>query len=181
MTKFRSSAVAKEVAVDTSISQISQTGATKTMGWESINVNEIAVDNTAGGGKTFDPLPAGEYTLQLMGASESKYRAGSTDISTAVVDDTEFKGRRVFIDLPNPDQQAWATQVYARLVEALGATVAPFTNPIEELNRLANNGHSRFKAQVYIDTYPSNTKDAQGNPLMKSRNKINYRSIAPAA
>jgi hypothetical protein len=143
------------------------------LSWEQINVNELPKEVLAE--KTFEPLPDGRYTLQLLGASENTYRPGGINISTAVADGTEHAGRRVFIDLPNVDEQPWAAPVLARMVEAMGATMAPYSNPIEELNRIAQNGHSRFSAQVYTETY---TKKTGGEG---KRNKVTFRSIQAAA
>jgi hypothetical protein len=143
------------------------------MGWESINVNELPKETTTE--RTFEPLPAGRYTLQLLGASENTYRPGAINISTAVADGSEHAGRRVFIDLPNVDEQAWAAPVLARMVDAMGAEMGAYSNPIEELNRIAQNGHSRFSAEVYISNYTK--KDGSEG----SRNKVNFRSIQAAA
>lgn len=142
------------------------------MGWENLNVNELPKEVMAD--KTFEPLPKGRYTLQLLGASENTFRPGAINISTAVADGTEHAGRRVFVDLPNVDEQPWAAPVLARLIEAMGADMPAYSNPITELNRIAQNGHSRFSAEVYIDTYPK--KDGSEG----RRNKIAFKSITPA-
>lgn len=142
------------------------------MGWETLNINELPKETMAE--KSFEPLPKNRYTLQLLGASQNTFRPGAINISTAVADGTEYAGKRVFIDLPNVDEQPWAAPVLLRMVESMGATMAPFADPITELNRIANNGHSRFSAEVYIHTY------TKGDGSEGRKNKINFRSIAPA-
>lgn len=142
------------------------------MSWETLNINELPKEVLAE--KTFTPLPDGRYTLQLLGASENTFRPGAINISTAVAEGGEHSGRRVFIDLPNVDEQAWAAPVLARMIDAMGATMPAYSNPIEELNRIANNGHSRFSAQVYTETYTK--KDGTEG----KRNKVTFRSIQAA-
>lgn len=141
------------------------------MGWESINLSEVDLDTTP------KPVPSGTYTLQLMGASDSKFNPGGINITTTIVDEgSEFRGRTIFIDIPNPDIQTWAPQVLARMIKAMGASMPTYGNPVEELNRLSQNGHSRFQADVYVDTYL-----AKDGVTQKSRNKVVYKSFRPAA
>lgn len=139
------------------------------MGWETVNVADVAIDAKP------SPIPAGSYTLQLTGAYESKFRPGQIDVKFVVADENEFRGRAVYVELPDPDVQAWSAQLYARIVKNLGATVAPYANPMEELNKLAQNGHSRLTADVFVETF--DRKDGSSG----SKNKINQRSIRPAA
>jgi hypothetical protein len=141
------------------------------MGWETINVNEVPVMDT----KTdFEPVPKGVYTLSLLGAEESRFKPGALNITTAI-EGGEYAGRRIFIDLPDPDSQPWAPAVLSRLVSSMGATMAPYSSPIEELNRIAQNGHSKFQATVVIEEFTRKN----GEP--GSKNKVIYRSFSPAA
>lgn len=143
------------------------------MGWESISLADIPQETKG----AFTPVPDGTYTLQLMGASENQYRPGGLNITVAVADGTEHAGRRIFVDLPDAEQMPWAKAVLARMFEALGTEIPTYNfNAIDELNKLANNGHSRFSASVYTEHYK-----AKDGVTDKSRNKINFRSIAPAA
>lgn len=139
------------------------------MGWETLNPTEVKLDAKPA------PVVAGTYTLQLTGAFENKYRPADTDIQFTIVDDGENKGRKVYLDLPDPDRLSWSGQVYARLVQALGATVTPYSHPIAELSKVAQNGHSRVTADVYIETFTR--KDGTEG----SKNRINSKSIRPAA
>lgn len=148
------------------------------MGWESINLNEVPQEVSTKQG--FEPIPNGTYTLQLLSAEENRFRSGAINISTAVADEgSEYKGRRVFIDIPNPDEQTWAAPVLARIVSSMGATMTPYANPIDELNLMAQNGHSRFTADVYTETF-KRKEDAEGTQTGR-KSKVNYRSIRPAA
>ena len=139
------------------------------MSWETLNLSEIPLDEKP------QPVPAGSYTLQIMGAEESKFRAGALNITTSIVDEGPYMGRRIFLDVPNVDEQPWAAKIVAQLYNALGHTPTPYSHPIETLNALASNGHSRFTADVSIETFTRNDK-TQG-----SKNKINTRSMRPAA
>jgi hypothetical protein len=139
------------------------------MSWENINLAEIPLDEKP------QPVPAGSYTLQVMGAEESKFRAGALNITTSVVDEGPYMGRRIFLDVPDVEAQPWAAKIVAGLFSALGVTPTPYSNPIEEINRLAQNGHSRFTAEVGVETFKRND-GTQG-----SKNKINTRSMRPAA
>jgi hypothetical protein len=106
----------------------------------------------------------------------STFKEGAINITTAVADeDSEYRGRKIFIDIPNPNEQKWAAPVMARMLTAMGVTPEPYVNPLDTLNSLANNGHSRFKASVFTEHYTKKNGDAG------SKNKISYRSIAPAA
>lgn len=123
----------------------------------------------------FQPIPDGTYTLQVTGAASSQFNPGAISITTAVADEgSEYRGRKVFVDIPDPDKQTWAAPVMARMFSAMGVTPEPYTNPIDTLNTLANNGHSRFKASVFTENYTKKNGEAG------SKNKISYRSIAPA-
>jgi hypothetical protein len=139
------------------------------MGWEQINLSEIPLDEKP------QPVPGGTYTLQVMGAEESKFRAGAINVTTSIVDEGPYMGRRVFLDIPNVEEQAWAAKIVAGLYHALGVTPTPYSNPIDELNRLATNGHSRFTAEVGVETFKRN------DGTSGSKNKINTRSMRPAA
>lgn len=139
------------------------------MSWETLNLAEIPLDEKP------QPVPNGRYTLQVLGAEESKYRAGAINVTTSIVDEGPYMGRRVFLDIPNVDEQAWAAKIVAQLFNALGTMPAPYSNPIDELNKLAGNGHSRFTADVTIETFKRN------DGTSGSKNKINTRSMQPAA
>jgi hypothetical protein len=143
------------------------------MGWETINVNDI--DLTAGP----KPVDAGTYTLQISGAQDNKFRAGQTDVVLKITDDGPNKGRTIFLELPDPDKFPWSAELYARVVAALGVEVAPFATPKEELNRIAQNGHSRFMAEVFVEKYPKKGETQEN--MTGQRNKVAARSIRPAA
>jgi hypothetical protein len=117
----------------------------------------------------------GDYTLQLRGAYDSKFRVGATDVVFTVTGDTAEAGKTVRLEIPNPDERAWAPKLYAQLVQAMGAEVEPFKSPTEELNKVALNGHSRIQARVYTETFTKN----DGTPGF--RDKINTKSIRAAA
>jgi len=139
------------------------------MSWETLNIGELPVDEKP------QPVPGGSYTLQLMSAEESRFRAGGINITTSIVDEGPYMGRRVFIDVPPVEQQPWAAEIIARLFKALGVTPTPYQNPMEDLNRIAQNGHSRFTADVSIETFKRND-GSQG-----TKNKANHRSFRAAA
>jgi hypothetical protein len=141
------------------------------MSWETLNLSEIPLEETAKPA----PIPAGTYTLQLMTAEPSKFRTGGINITTSVVDEGPYMGRRVFIDVPPIEEQAWAAQIVARLFKALGVTPTPYSDPTVDLNRVAMNGHSRFIADVSIRNFTRNDGSAG------SANKVNHNSFRPAA
>lgn len=143
------------------------------MSWESVNVNDVVLEDSAVDSK--EPVPAGTYTLQLMGAYENKRNPLDTDVLFKIVDSGTYTGKSVYVDLPDPDRLSWSPQIYARIVKALGAEVAPFGNPREELTKLASNGHSRLTADVYIRSFTRN----DGTP--GASNKVNSKSFRPAA
>lgn len=152
--------------------------------WTNININDVLEEASPTKGN-FEPVPAGSYTLQILGAEPSKFQEGAINISTAIADEGQFNGRRIFIDLPNPLKQTWAPSVLQRMVNAMGATMEAYADPIETLNSLANNGHSRFLADVYIKEYKKKTDvpdpvSGVVTPTGK-KNAINYRSIRPSA
>lgn len=139
------------------------------MSWEQVRVEDIAIDAKP------QPVPANSYTLQLTGAYESKFRPGQIDVKFVIADENEFRGRSVYIELPDPDQFAWSPRIYAQIVKTLGATVQPYTSPLEELNKLAQNGHSRLTADVYVENFKR--KDGTDG----SKNRVNTKSLRPAA
>jgi hypothetical protein len=110
-----------------------------------------------------------------MSAESSKFRAGGINITTSVVDEGPYMGRRVFIDVPPIAEQAWAAQIVARLFKAIGVTPTPYADPTDDLNRVAMNGHSRFVADVSIRNFTRN--DGSGG----TANKVNHNSFRPAA
>jgi hypothetical protein len=139
------------------------------MGWEAISVADVEViDEKA-------PVPAGPYSLQLMGAFENKRNPLDTDILFKIADDGNYKGKSIYVDLPDPDRLSWSPQIYARIVKALGATVEPYKNPREVLNELAKNGHSRLGADVYIRTF-TRQDGSEGQ-----QNKVATKSFRAAA
>ena len=144
----------------------------KSMGWEQVNVADIQVSDEK---TSFEPLPNGTYVLQVLSAEPGKFREGSVNITTSVTDEGEHLGRRVFIDLPNPDEQKWAPEVLARMIKAMGASMAPYADPVTTLNSIAQNGHSKFTADVYVREFTRND-GSQGK-----QNRVNYKSIRPAA
>jgi hypothetical protein len=139
------------------------------LSWETLNLAEIPLDEKP------QPVPASRYTLQVLGAEESKYRSGALNITTSIVDEGPYMGRRVFLDVPNVDEQPWAAKIVAQLFKALGVAPTPYMNPIDELNKLASNGHSRFTADVTIRNFKRN------DGTDGSKNEINTRSMSPAA
>ena len=139
------------------------------MSWEKIDANDTGL-------LTPPPIPAGQYTLQLMGAAPNKFKPESTDVAFVVADEgSEYRGRKVFLELPDPNAFPWSAGIYARIVKSLGATVTPGLEPQVELTRLANNGHSRLTADIYIETFTR--KDGSEG----SKSKINSRSLRAAA
>jgi hypothetical protein len=139
------------------------------MGWENINLSDIkVVDEKA-------VVPSGTYILQLMGAFENKRNPSDTDLLFRIVDEGDFKGKSVYLDLPDPDRLPWAAPLAARIFQALGVTPAPFTNPRDEFNRVAQNGHSRLTADVYVRDF------TRSDGTAGQQNKIQQKSIRPAA
>lgn len=118
------------------------------MGWESINLNDI--EQSKG---TFAPLPAGRYTMRLLGAKPDNYRDNVTAFDI-VVDDGEYKGRRLFPTLPvPPNKDYWSAQAAAKFMKVLGIEQQPGEGVIELFNRAAQNGHSRFAASTTLRNY----------------------------
>lgn len=139
------------------------------MGWETIDANDTGL-------LAPPPVPAATYTLQLLGAYENRFKPESTDVAFAIADEgSEFKGRKVYLELPDPVAFPWSAGIYARIVKSLGATVIAGSEPKEELTKLAQNGHSRLTGDVYIETFER--KDGSTG----SKNKINSRTLRPAA
>ena len=136
-------------------------------------LSEIEVEATR---KTkFETVPKGNYVLQLTPTSAFDER-GKLQLGIQIADGP-FKGRRIFQDLPQAKSVSdWPNQVLKRIAEAVGADVLPGENPVEFLNRVAANGHSRFTADLYVETYPK--RDGSGTA---EKTKINTRSFGVAA
>lgn len=137
------------------------------MSWETFNPGEVDF--------TPKPVEGGTYVLQLTGAYDNKYRPNQIDVAFMVTDDGPQKGKKVYMEIPDIEQFPWAGEIYARIVKALGAEVTPFSNPKDELNRVAQNGHSRLTGTVYIENFTR--KDGSTG----SKSKINTKSLRPAA
>lgn len=138
------------------------------MGWENVTYNDIDLNARP------QVAPGPGYTLQLLGAYESKFRPGQVDVSFMVVDDGPEKGKKIYLEIPNPDDQPWAKELYARLVSKMTGEL-PVAPPLEQLPQIAQNGHSRITADVFTKEFTK--KD--GTPGSKST--IAAKSIRPAA
>src|SRR5438105_10895441 len=105
------------------------------MSWEKIDPNDTSLLQP-------QPVPAGTYVLQLQGAYQNRFKPESIDVAFAIADEgSEFRGRKLYLELPDPEQFPWSAQIYTRIVKSLGASVTPFADPKEELTKLAQNGH----------------------------------------
>ena len=144
--------------------------------WADLNLNEIDTEAgapTGDSGATRSELPAGNYTLKLLGAKENPFEAGGTDIDFVVVEGQHSK-RRLFAKLPAPNVTKYAPQWAAILVKRLGGTQLPGEDLITLLNRIAPTANA-IRADVIDDTYFSSK---QGKNVTKP--KLQFFSIEAA-
>lgn len=132
-------------------------------GWTEFNVNEIDL--------TPKPVQPGTYKLRLLGAFDSKYRPGQTDVVFQIAGDTTEAGKKVRLEIPDIAEQPWAGEVYAKLVRALGTEPEPYTHPKDALMKAAGAGSGQIEAKIYTETYTK--KDGTEG----WRDKIAARSI----
>lgn len=103
---------------------------------------------------TYELLPKGKYTFTLLPGSAIDESRGRLNINVAVADGPS-KGRRVFPSLPLPQSASdWPNQVIRKLSTVLGTEFTEGESPADYLNRVANNGHSKFTDNVFHRTYP---------------------------
>ena len=132
------------------------------MSWTMPKPDEILISEPEG--KSFDLLPKGKYTLSLLPGSAIDEGRGRLNINVGVAEG-EFKGRRLFPSLPLPTQAPggdWPNQVIRKLSLVLGTDFNEGESPADYLNRVANNGHSRFTDNVYTRTYTNKKTGAIG-------------------
>ncbi len=122
------------------------------MGWENLDLGEIASNDKA---PQAAPPPEGTYICRLLGVKNSQFVAGRYDFDF-VIDEGQYKGRRVFPTLPEPDGPGhWAAKAAARfLYKVLGGDQQEGETPIAALSRMAA-GQPKFTAPLVHVTYKS--------------------------
>jgi hypothetical protein len=147
------------------------------MSWETVTLADIKPEE-------FSQVPLGDYTFTLQpGAKIRVNNFGNEEIvAMAAIAEGDQKGRCVFLQYPDPEvvntntgkKQTWSAQALKKLEIALGTDALPGEKSVDYLNRVAGNGHSRFKGTIA----PAN-KIRNGE--VEPRNEFKLFSVAPAA
>ena len=134
------------------------------MSWENLDLNAIAADE----GQPAPP-PEGMYTFRILKAGYSQFVPGRLDFDF-VVDEGQYKGRRVFPTLPEATSpEHWAAKAAAKLLKTLGTAqdAANGETPIAAIQR-AVSGQPRVSAQLSHDNYT----DKDGKAVTKANIKM---------
>jgi hypothetical protein len=145
-----------------------------TLSWASLNLNEVDLGNSNSATRT--EVPAGNYKFRLLGAKDSPFQQGATDIDLVISEGPQQK-RHVFASLPTLDKGPWVAQAAAILVKSLGGSKNVGENLVDCLNRLAQNGAGAITADVEENHY----NDRQTGEPKVGRPKVRFFSVQPAA
>ena len=121
-------------------------------------------------GGAFDPIPAGEYKMQIIESSieETKSRTGKYIKLTLKVVDGEFKGRQIWTNLnivnPNPIAVEIATKELATICRAVGKLKIADTQELHGITFLG-----RVKIRPASGDYPP------------SNDMVGYKSLIESA
>ena len=147
------------------------------MAWEDITLADVKSED-------FSQLPLGEFTFALQPGAKLRVNNFGTEelVIAATIVEGDATGRWVFMQYPDPTsvnsntgkKQTWSAQALKKLELALGTDSLPGEKPVDYFNRVAGNGHSRFKATIA----PAN-KVRTGE--LEPRPEIKLFSVAPAA
>ena len=123
------------------------------MGWENVDLSGV--------NPNFELVAKGEYTFQVLpGAKIDDYKR--LDFPVNVVSDGDFKGRRLFLNLPDPTSEGgtWAPRHLKRLEQAVGIEQDKDANEtvVAWMNRLGEN-FARFSAPLDHRTFKNKAGD----------------------
>ena len=113
--------------------------------WETVLVKDIELNK---------PLPEGAYTFAVLGAKLNDRDPNRLDVTLAVTEGDQ-RGRRVFLDYPDPNRFAWVTKTIKLLEKAMGIDALPGENALTFLNRAASEG-AKITAPVQHRQYTAN-------------------------
>src|ERR1700684_106355 len=121
------------------------------MAWSDVTLADVKIEE-------FSQLPLGEFTFALQPGAKVRVNNFGTEeiVAAAAIVEGEYAGRWVFMQYPDPEsvnsktgkKQTWSAQALKKLEIALGTDALPGENSVDYLNRVAGNGHSRFKATI---------------------------------
>lgn len=147
------------------------------MSWNDVTLADVKAEE-------FSQLPLGDFTFSLQPGAKVRTNNFGTEelVLAATIVDGDYTGRWVFMQYPDPNsvnsntgkKAAWSAQALKKLEIALGTDALPGEKSLDYFNRVAANGHSRFKATIA----PANkvrTGEAEPRP------EIKLFSVAPAA
>ena len=151
-------------------------------GWSGVKLSDIQIEKGQ-----FSPIPAGEYTFQLVPGASFRTRQfpdgnSVTELNVqAAIAEGEMKGRRVFFNYPDPAStnrdgkpKTWSKQALKKLEITLGVDAFEDEAPDTYLNRVATSGVARFAGTLQAGKYikPGNTE---------AEAELNLWSVKPAA
>lgn len=150
--------------------------------WANIKLSDIALEKTG-----FTPVPAGDYTFQIIPGAQYRTRQfpdgnSVTELNVqAAVAEGDHKGRRVFFNYPDPTStnkdgkpKAWSKQALKKLEIVLGTDAFDGEDSAAYLNRVATTTAARFAATLKQGTY---IKAGQ----TEAEPELNLWSVRPAA
>lgn len=106
------------------------------MSWSNVKMSDVQVSN-------FTELPEGDFVFQIVPGASYRDRGGSQELSVqAVVVEGESKGRRTFLNFPDPESvsqngkpKAWSAQQLKKLQLALGVDAEDGEDPVAYFHR----------------------------------------------
>ena len=102
------------------------------MSWENLDLGAIA--STV---KNPPPPPVETYTFRLLGVKRNQFDPEKIDFDL-VIDEGQYKGRRVFPTLPDPSKYTWAANAAAHLlITVFGETQQNGESPLDAFARVA--------------------------------------------
>ena len=148
------------------------------MSWNDVLLADVKPEE-----KSYAQIPSGDYTFELQPGAKVRVNNFGTEeiVAAASIAEGDQAGRWVFLQYPDPNstnkdgkKQVWSSQALKKLEMALGTDALPGENSVDYLNRVAGNGHSRFKGTIA----PSNKiRNGETEP----RSEFKLFSVAPAA
>lgn len=117
------------------------------MGWSEVDLKGV--------NPNYETVAPGDYTFQILpGAKIDDY--GSLSFQVNVTSDGDFKGRRIFPKLPDPNKEnmGWVIKALKRLEQAVGIEQDKESGEdvVAWMNRLGNE-FARFNAPLTNRTY----------------------------
>ncbi len=128
------------------------------MGWENIGLKDV--------NPNFELIGAGDYEFQILpGAKINDYN--SLDFPVTVASEGDFKGRRLFVQLPDPAEQPWVTKQLKRIEQAVGLEKDDDVESVVQwMNRLGEN-FAKFGCPLVHRTYKTKQGDDRAVEQLK--------------